>query len=87
MRYFTIPLPTTLRYVTQWNKIIYWHKTDDDLHDQISTTHKFDLQEETRQPVELHNYHNSGHYPLSCFYLKHDVSETGFYWKLLGWAQ
>jgi hypothetical protein len=30
----------------------------------------------------LHNYHNPGHYPSSCLYLKHKVSETEFCLRL-----
>jgi hypothetical protein len=30
-------------------------------------------------PTVQYNYHNSGYYPSSCvFYLKHNVSKTGF---------
>jgi hypothetical protein len=32
----------------------------------------------TRQAIAKYNYCVSGHYPLSCFYLKHNVSETRF---------
>jgi hypothetical protein len=28
---------------------------------------------------DYYKYYVSGHYPLSRFYLKHDVSETEFY--------
>jgi hypothetical protein len=38
-----------------------------------------------------HKYYISGHYPSSCFYLKHNVLETGFSLRLqvdlLSWTQ
>jgi hypothetical protein len=31
---------------------------------------------------KVYNYHSFGRYPLSCLLLKHDVSETGFCFRL-----